>query len=66
MQSDAEHQKDHADLGELVGDPLVGDISGRERADQDSRNEIADQWRKPQPLCERSEDEREHQGNHDR
>ena len=27
MQPDAEHQEDHADLGELVGDALVGDIS---------------------------------------
>ena len=30
MQADAEHQQDHADLGELVRDPLVGDVAGRE------------------------------------
>ena len=27
MQADAEHQQDDADLGELVGDALVGDES---------------------------------------
>ena len=27
MQADAEHQQDDADLGELVRDPLVGDVS---------------------------------------
>ena len=32
MQADAEHQQDDADLGELVGDVLVGDVAGRERA----------------------------------
>ena len=32
MQADAEHQQDDADLGELVGQALVGDEARRERA----------------------------------
>ena len=47
MQPDAEHQQDHADLGELVGEVLVGDEAGRERSDRDAGEQIADQRRDP-------------------
>jgi hypothetical protein len=66
MQSNAEHQEDHADLGELVRNPLVGDIARGERADEDAGDEITDKRGKPQPLCQHAEAECEHQRNHDR
>src|SRR5262249_42057635 len=31
MEADTEHQEDHADLGQLVRQSLIGDVSGRER-----------------------------------
>ena len=65
MEADAEHQENHADLGQLVGQSLIGDVSGRERADQDAGNEVADERRKPQPLRQHAECECEHEGNHD-
>ena len=43
MQANAEHQEDDADLGELAGEILVGDIARRERADDDAGQQIADQ-----------------------
>jgi hypothetical protein len=49
-QADAEHQQDGADLRELSGEILVGDIAGRERPDDDAGEEIADERRKPQPM----------------
>jgi hypothetical protein len=64
MEADTEHQEDHADLGQLVGQALVGDVSGRERADQDAGKEVADERRKAQPMRQHPECEREHQGNH--
>ena len=45
MQADAEHQEDDADLGELVGEALVGDEAGRERPDGDAGEQIADERR---------------------
>ncbi len=45
MQADAEHQQDDADLGQLVGELLVGDEAGRERPDQHAGQQIADQRR---------------------
>jgi hypothetical protein len=40
VQTHAKHQEDHADLCELRGDFVVGDITGRERADQDACQQI--------------------------
>src|SRR5262249_22750096 len=34
----------------FVRQSLIGDVSGRERADEDAGDEIADERRKPQPL----------------
>ncbi len=34
MKADPEHQQDDAKFGEIGGDPLVGDIARRERADE--------------------------------
>ena len=65
MQADAEHQQDHADLGEFVGDALVGDVSRGERADEDAGDEITDQRRKSQPLRHHAEYECQHQGDDD-
>jgi hypothetical protein len=48
MQADAEHQQDDADLGQFVGEILIGDITGREGPDGDAGEEIADQGRKAQ------------------
>ena len=55
MQPDAEHQQDHADLGELAGQVLVGDEAGRERSDRDAGEQIADQGRDPEAVGDRAE-----------
>ena len=61
MEPDAEHQQDHADLGELVGDVLVGDIAGRERPDQDTGEQIADQRRELEAMHQYAQGECEHE-----
>ncbi len=66
MQADAEHQQDHADLGELIGDVLVGDKSRRERPDDDAGQQIAHQRRDFQPLRHRTEREGEDEAGHQR
>ena len=64
MQSHAEHQQDDANLGELVGDVLVGDVPGRERPDDDAREQIADQRRKAEALGDQdAEAEGKHEAN---
>ena len=50
VQADPEHQQDHADFGELIGDALIGDKTGREGADGDAGEEIADQRRQLEKL----------------
>jgi hypothetical protein len=45
MQADAEHQQDDADLGEVIGKFLIGDIARREGADHNPGQQIADQRR---------------------
>ena len=66
MKPDAEHQQDDAELGQLRRNLTVGDISRRERADHDTRQEIADQRRQPQPVGGRAEKERQHEAGDDR
>ena len=56
MQSDAEHQQDDAELGELCSQRLVRDKAGRERTYRDTREQIADQRLDAQPLGDRAED----------
>ena len=65
MQADAEHQEDHADLGQLVRDSLIGHVSRRERTDEDAGDQVADERREPQPLRHHAEYECEHQGDDD-
>ena len=48
MQANAEHQKDHPDIGELQCQVGVGDETGGERADHDPGQQIADQGRQLQ------------------
>ena len=60
MQAHAEHQQDHADFGELIGDALIGNEARREGADGDAGEEIADQRRQPQALGDKAEAEGEH------
>ena len=61
MQADAEHQQDHADLGELSRHRRIGDEAGRVRAHEDAGQQVADERRKPQLARDESEDEREHE-----
>ena len=61
MEPDAEHQQNDADLGELVGDVLVGDIAGRERPDQDAGEQIADQRRELEAMHQYAQGEGEHE-----
>ena len=65
LQPDAEHQQDDADLGELVGDALVGDEARRERPDHDAGEQIADERRGLQPMRDRAEREGQHEADHD-
>ncbi len=65
MQADAEHQQDDADLGQLVGEALVGDEARREGPDQHAGQQIADQRRDAQAVGERAEDEGQHQPHDD-
>jgi hypothetical protein len=61
MQPDTEHQENDADLGELVGDILVGDIAWRERPEDDAGEEITDRRRELQTMGEHPEAEGEHE-----
>ena len=61
VQADPEHQQDHADFGELVGDALIGDEARREGADGDAGEEIADQRRQLEKLRHKAEAKGEHQ-----
>jgi hypothetical protein len=45
VQAYAEHQEYDADLGEFVGEALVGDEAGRERANDNTGQQIADDGR---------------------
>ena len=61
MQPHAEHQQNDADLGELIGDILVGDEARRERPDDDARHQIADQRRQLEAVRDDAEAEGEHE-----
>jgi hypothetical protein len=66
MQADGEEQQDDADLGELVGQRLIGHVARREGTDQDACEQIADQRRDPQSVRRQPEAEREHEPRGDR
>ena len=42
LQADAEHQQDHADLGELLRDRSIYGQTGRVRAEQRAGQQVAD------------------------
>ena len=65
MQADTEHQQDHADLGQLDGDILVGDKAGRERADDNACHQISDQRRQLEAVREHAKGEGEHEADRD-
>jgi len=45
METDAQHQQHHADLGELPGEVDVGDEARRRRPDHDASQQVADERR---------------------
>ena len=65
VQADREQQQGHADIGELVGEVLVGDEAGRERPDRDARQQVADQGRGAQAVRRHPEGEGEHDADHE-
>ena len=62
LQSDAEHQEDDADFGELLGHVPIGDESRRVRADEQAGDQIADDGGEPGALRGEAEDERRRRG----
>ena len=64
MEPDAEHQQDDAELGELVGEVLVGDEAGGERPDGDAGDQVADQRRELEAVRHRAECPGERERNH--
>ena len=59
MQPDAEHQQNDADLGQLIGDVLIGNVARRERADKDAGDQIAHERWKLEPVRQHTEAEGE-------
>jgi hypothetical protein len=47
VQTDAEHQKNDADIGELLGKSRIGDETRRERPHDNARQQIAGDGRNP-------------------
>ncbi len=66
MQTDAEHQQDHADLGEFPGEMLIGDEARREGAGEDAGEQIPHQRRDSEPDRNGAEDESEAEAGDDR
>jgi hypothetical protein len=62
MQADAEHEKDDADLGKLLGQYGIGDETRRMRPDGDASEQITDQRREPKFLRNHAEGKRDHEG----
>jgi hypothetical protein len=52
LEADAEHQQDDADLGQLLGQRGVGDETGSMRAHERPGEQVADDGRKTEALCE--------------
>ena len=66
MQADAEHQQHDAQFGKFARDLAIGDKAGREGTNNDARDQIAHQWRHPQPVGDRAEDKGQHKTRDDR
>ena len=65
MQAHAEHQKDDAELGEFRRQRLVGNVTWREGAHGDAGEQISDQGRYLQALCDGAENKREPEARND-
>ncbi len=66
VHTNAEHQQDDADFGELRRQAHIGDVAWRERSDDDAGGEIAEQRRQPDPRRDEPEDERPAEAEGDR
>ena len=58
VQADAEHQQDHAELGELTDGLRIAPESRRERPQRDARDEVADDRRQPDTPGQQAADQR--------
>jgi hypothetical protein len=58
LQADAEHQQDHPDFRELLGELLIGDVAGCIGPHQHAREQIADDRRQSGPVRDVSGRER--------
>ena len=65
MEPDAEHQQDDAELGELVGEVLVGDEAGGERPDGNACKQVAHERRQLEAVRHRAQRPGERKRNHD-
>ena len=65
MESDAEHEQDDADLGELIGDARIGYEAGREGADGDAGQQVANERRQAQAMGRDAKRQGEHKANND-
>ena len=66
MQPNAEHEEDDADLGEVIGEALIGDKARCEGSDQDASDQVSYQGRDAQAVGKSAENKRQHQAHHDR
>ena len=66
MQADAEHQQDDADLGQLAGQRLIRDESRRIGPERYAGEQIADEGRDADALCDGAENEGEAEAHDDR
>ena len=64
VETDAEHEEDDADLGEVPSQILVGDKARGERAHQHTGDEIAHERRDPYPVRQRPKDKGEDEASH--
>ena len=61
MQTDAEHQQDHAHFRKLAGQLAIGDEARCERADHDAGDQEPDERRQAQAVGDIAEHRREHE-----
>jgi hypothetical protein len=59
MQPHAEHQQDHADLGQLIGELYIRDEAGRMRADDHAGQQVAEDGRQSHAMHQQAEQERQ-------
>jgi hypothetical protein len=59
LKADTEHQQDDPDFGELLGKRRVGNEPRCVRSDQRAGQQIADDRRQPDSMCQIAEDQRD-------